>query len=114
MRYQAISSAGIGAEPLKAAMVLSSPSPVSTFFATMRPRIGIDSSRSSFFGGILWKTPCWNFSHSRGTEMNSVGCARLMSCTKVSSDSAKNTCVRPSTSDAPSTHERSKLCASGR
>ena len=34
-------------------------------------------------------TPCWNFSHSRGTEMNSVGRARCRSCKKVSSDSAK-------------------------
>ena len=65
------------------------------------------SSRSSFAGGILANTPCWNFSHSRGTEMNSVGRARCRSCRKVSSDSAKNTCVPPSTSDEASTHERS-------
>jgi hypothetical protein len=79
----------------------------------MPPRIGIFRKRSSFLGGILCSTPCWNFTHRRGTEMNSVGRARRTSVTKVSSDSLKYTCG-DATNDAASTNERSKTCASGR
>ena len=32
-----------------------------------------------FSGGILACTPCWNFTHSRGTAKNTVGRARWMS-----------------------------------
>ena len=72
------------------------------------------SRRSSFLGGILVNTPCWNLSHRRGTEMKVVGRARFRSARKVSSVSAKYTCVLPSIMEAHSTHARSKTCASGR
>jgi len=89
LRYQAISSAGMGAEPLPAKRTLSRPSVRRTFLRTIPPRIGIFSRRSSFFGGIFLKTPSWNFSHSRGTEMKMVGRARRRSCRNVSVLSAK-------------------------
>ncbi len=70
-------------------------------------------SRASFFGGSFWNTPSWNFSHSRGTEMKTVGCARLRSATNVSSDSAKKSCI-PVRRPCNSTTIRSMRCASGR
>ena len=67
----------------------------------------------SFAAGTLANTPCWNFTHRRGTEKNSVGRARRISAAKVSSDSAKNT-RRPLASSPCSTMVRSATCASGR
>ena len=85
----------------------------STFFFTMPDSTGIFRNRSSFFGGILWLTACWNLTHSRGTEKNTVGRARCMSVVKVSRLSAKNTCM-PVVSCACSTSARSTTCDSGR
>ena len=79
----------MGAEPLAAMRTCSRPRPVSTFLATILLKMGILRKRSSFFCGMFLKTPSWNFSQSRGTEMKTVGRARLMSTMKVSSDSAK-------------------------
>ncbi len=70
------------------------------------------SSRCSLAGGIFACTPCWNFTHSRGTEKKQVGRARCRSAAKVSSDSAKNTCM-PLASMPCSTTMRSATCASG-
>ena len=75
--------------------------------------IGIDSRRFSLAGGILWCTPCWNLTHSRGTEKKMVGRARCRSAAKVSSDSAKYTRM-PVRSQPCSTSTRSTTCASGR
>jgi hypothetical protein len=113
-RYHAIRSGGMGAEPLPAISTWSRPRPVRTFLATILPRMGIFSSRSSLAGGILANTPCWNLSHSRGTLMNRVGRARCRSARKVSSASAKNIWVRPSMREEPSIQVRSKMCDSGR
>ena len=79
----------------------------------MPRRIGIFSSIAIFSGGILACTPCWNFTHSRGTAKNTVGRARWMSATKVSRLSAKNTCM-PVASRPCSTTMRSATWASGR
>ena len=50
--------------------------------------MGMDSSVSSFFCAC-WQTPCWNLSHRRGTEMNTVGRALQMVGEEVSERSAK-------------------------
>ncbi len=57
--------------------------------------------------------PCWNLTHSRGTEKKMVGRERCRSAAKVSSDSAKYTCM-PVRSQPCSTSTRSTTWASGR
>ena len=72
LRYQLSTDGGIGAAPPAAQKTWSSPRPASTFFLTMPRRIGIFSNSAIFSGGILACTPCWNFTHSRGTLKNTV------------------------------------------
>jgi len=91
--YQRSNSGGIGAAPPAGASHWSSPSPTRIFLRTMARRIGTASMRSSFSAGIFACTPCWNFTHSRGTEKNTVGRARCRSAANVSRLSAKKTCM---------------------
>ena len=113
LAYQSSNSGGIGAAPPAANLHWSRPSAERIFLRTMPRRMGIFSSRLSFSAGILECTPCWNLTHSRGTENSTVGRARWRSAVKVSRLSAKNT-LMPVARSACSTSVRSATWASGR
>jgi len=68
----------MGAAPPAANSARSSPSARRILRPTTPRTIGIDSSRSSFRAGIFASTPCWNFTHRRGTEKKIVGLAALL------------------------------------
>ena len=104
----------MGAEPLPADTTASRPSDASTCLETTGPLTGSASAASSFSAGIFANTPCWNLSHSRGTEMKELGRARFRSSTKVVSDSEKNTCTLPATRDQQAIFERSNTWDSGK
>ena len=112
--YQRSSSGGIGAAPPAAKLhCVEAERAAAPSCATMPPRIGMPQQPLQLRRRHLGVTPCWNLTHRRGTEKNTVGRARCRSATKVSRLSAKNTCM-PVASSACSTSVRSATCASGR